>query len=111
MGALEDISEYVERLVKAFADSAEELKILSKAIEEQWKVCKQAYIEPMTESVIDYYNQLAVIGMTATGSFETICASIYIPRDPIPKTPYKPSYKTVIFDKRLKFPKCRSNCR
>lgn len=111
MGALEDISEYVVRLAKAFAGSSEEIKSLCKAMEEQWKAYKQAYIEPMAEAAIDYYNQLAVISMTVTESFETIYASIYIPRAPIPKTPYKPSYKTVIFDKRLKFPKCRSNCR
>lgn len=38
------------------------------------------------------------------------CRVPYDLRDTTPKTPYKPSYKTVIFDRRLKFPKCGSNC-
>lgn len=112
MNSLEEFSALVAKAVEALGLTAEACRQLGKAVEEQYKAYKEAYkeayLDPMLEAANEYYNEHCIDMIETLASF---ASSAYIPRDPIPKTPYKPSYKTVIFDKRLKFPKCRSNCR
>lgn len=108
MSALEELSALCAKMSEALGLTAEACRQLGKAVEEQYKAFKEAYLDPTLEAANEYYNEHC-IDMTET--LASFASSAYIPRDPIPKTPYKPSYKTVIFDKRLKFPKCRSNCR
>lgn len=108
MTSLEEFSALVAKVAEALCLTAEACRQLGKAVEEQYKAYKEAYLDPMLEAANEYYNEHC-IDMTET--LASFASSAYIPHDPIPKTPYKPSYKTVIFDRRLKFPKCRSNCR
>lgn len=104
MIALEELSALCAKMSEALGLTAEAYRQLGKAVEEQYKVYKESYIDLMLEAANEYFSNM-------TESLASFASEVYIPRDPIPKTPYKPSYKTVIFDKRLKFPKCRSNCR
>lgn len=107
MGALEELAAACAKIAEAFGLTAEACRQLGKAMEEQYKAYKEQYINPWVEAANEYLSDVnnMIEALASLASF------VYIPRDPIPKTPYKPSFKTVIFDKRLKFPKCRSNCR
>lgn len=89
---------------------AEALRKLAEAILESARACAADYLYIVSPS--DYGDvDIDIDSIVTTWQSLTDALRNFKPRDPIPKTPYKPSYKTVIFDKRLKFPKCRSNCR
>lgn len=107
MSALEEISALCAKLLESLELTAEACRQLGKAMAEQYKAYQEAYINPWVEAANEYLSDMSDTAETLT----SFAMSVYVPRTPIPKTPYKPNYKTVIFDKRLKFPKCRSNCR
>lgn len=107
MSSLEKISALCAKLAEGLGLAAEAYRQLGKAIEEQYKAYQEQYINPWVEAANEYLSDVN----NMTEALASLASFAYIPRTPIPKTPYKPSYKTVIFDKRLKFPKCRSNCR
>lgn len=114
--------EFSEIANKALANvsraAVEAFKKLSESITEAAKIAEER-TAAAEEMLYDYLNALIE---AAVNSKEYPTTSDLLKelselrwykdlRDPIPKTPYKPSFKTVIFDRRLKFPKCRSNCR
>lgn len=103
MGALEELSALCAKIAEQFGLAAEVYKQLAKEFEKQYAEYQEAFVDPIKEAVSDWRSAIEEI--------RSLALAVYVPRDPIPKTPYKPSYKTVIFDRRLKFPKCRSNCR
>lgn len=107
MGALEELSAACAKIAEVVGLSAEVIRQLGKAMEEQYKAYQEQYINPWVDAVNEYLSDVN----NMTEALASLASFAYIPRTSIPKTPYKPSYKTVIFDRRLKFPRCRSNCR
>lgn len=101
-----------EQARNALNKVAKALRELGEALLEYSKACVLNYLYVVSPSdyvaCVDTPFDIDSIVTTWTSIMDA--SLVYTPRKSIPKTPYKPSYKTVIFDRRLKFPKCRSNC-
>lgn len=54
---------------------------------------------------------LAHWGESVLDTLKEMFEMFYITKSPLPNTPYKPKFKKVIFDRRLKTKHCRSNCK
>lgn len=99
--------------LNCLAEVAAVFRKLADAISKAAKLCMN--VQSPSECMYGFSNDEIDIDslVTTVSTWTSFMEALrdFEPRKTTPKTPYKPSFKTVIFDKRLKFPKCRSNCR
>lgn len=77
---------------------------------ELWDDVITAYDE-FTCRIQEICESLAHWGESVLDALKEISEMFYITKPPLPNTPYKPKFKKVIFDRRLKTKHCRSNCK